>query len=415
MSPTRTTPGSRGRSPAGHATRLVSLISLAILTLAGCAQEEHPVLVWSNVPEVAFLVERYNHDTESAVRFRYVSNLAESLTQQYPEADVVIGRWINTPPVNALMVNTAEYVGAIGGDRIPPELRTISPQWLPLSFNLPTIVARGDTWSDESVRTVTLAELANLAAADGGPLPFAPLSDSAGVYAVVRSLGFVPEVGPSGEPDWNPARLTGAIAALREWQETANGGFAAESAYIERYLYDPPHRQLETRRVRTYYGSSERVFTWRFFDDRRHAFRWLTGPDGRIYAGENVVYGGIPEASTRRAAARRFLQWIVDPAVQRSYVAEKIDARVDSFGFLDGFSTIDAVNRSIGAEIYPQLLGRVPRATVVEFSGALPRYWNEAREVIVEPYLVETLQEPVSDPDPVLRTALDAWYRQRGD
>ena len=394
--------------------RVVAAALAAAALATSCSRPTEPLVVWSNVPEVSFVVERYNflHDTDA--RFRFVENLTQALTQERPEADLVIGRWVNTPPVNALMEDRESYAASLdlpseidGG---PSEaLLNSGPQWVPLSFNLPTLVMRPGTDVSDSAVSATLADLGALYRADTPPVHFAPLSNSETMYALHRSLGFVPSVASDGSPAWDSARLGAAMDAVRSWQEEFNGGNAAESVYVERYLYEDRFRQLDKNRVSVVYMPSNELFTWRFFDERRYDFRWLSGTDGTITANEDVVYGGVPDSSTRRAAAVRMLSWLTTTQAQVDFMRAKIEARVDSFGFLDGFSTLTATNRAMERELYPELAGRIPGTAALQFSGALPRYWDEARRDVVEPYLRNNTEpERLTD-------ALELWYRQRGD
>jgi hypothetical protein len=64
-----------------------------LLSLASCsAPTDDPLIVWSNVSDTAFFVERYNLVSDTPVHFRYIENLTETLTQETIEADLVIGR-----------------------------------------------------------------------------------------------------------------------------------------------------------------------------------------------------------------------------------------------------------------------------------------------------------------------------------
>ena len=59
--------------------------------------------------------------------------------------------------------------------------------------------------------------------------------------------------------------------------------------------------------------------------------------------------------------------------------------------------------------MYPKLRGRIPAPEALAVPGILPRYWNEAVEQVVAPFLVQ----PESAED--LTARLERWYRQRGD
>jgi hypothetical protein len=373
--------------------------------LAACTAPDEPLVVWSNVAESAFLVEQYNFIHDADLRFRFVDNLTERLTQERPEAGVIIGRWVNTPPVNALMREHEAYLSTAAD--VPPV--DAGPYWIPLSFNLPTIATLPETVDQLPRFSVSLEDLSQLYTSPTPPLHFAPTADSQAVYALHRSLGFLAGVDEAGSPTWNDEDLNRAISHVREWQQEPNGGLQREQEYIERYLYERPLQQLQKGRISVVYFGSEELFTWRFFDERNMAFRWLSSPEGTLHAKENVVYGGVPVGADRITEAARFLTWVIDRETQVSIMRSKLDARIESFGFLEGFSLHESVNRRLEEEMYPELSGRIPHPAAVTFSGPLPRYWNEARRAVVEPYLREETQSAE------LAAELSLWYRQRGD
>jgi len=383
----------------------VSLTVLLTVLVVACSDQDDPLVVWSNVPETAFLVERYNFIHDRDVRFRYVENLTERFTQERPEADVIIGRWINTPPVNALMRSHESYL-TIETDLPPVDA---GPYWIPLSFNLPVLAALPDVADQLPDFAVSLDDIAELYATDTPPMHFAPAADPRAVYTLHRVLGFLPTVDEQGVPTWDEQRLRRASARVREWRSEHNGGLEQERTYIERYLYERPVQQLEKNRISAVYFGSEELFTWRFFDERNVDFRWLAGPEQQLYAKENVVYGGIPSTTDQITSATRFLTWVNDPDAQISIMRDKLTARIESFGFLEGFSFHEPVNRHLQEEIYPELSGRIPHPEAVTFSGPLPRYWDEARSDVVEPHLLEEAESGA------LETELTQWYRQRGD
>jgi hypothetical protein len=399
---------------------VLAILAPAVLILASCSgPQERPLVVWSNVTDVAFAVERYNLLENQQVHFKFVPDLAQALTQERSDADLVIGRWVNTPIVNRLMVPVESYRqrrnGTAGGiTNVDPIFRKDETPWVPLSYNLPAFIfTEADLYVTGSFG-LTLERLETdivfTDTADGEPPPvFAPSADPAGLYALYRSLGYDVTVDDTGSPRWSTRSLTDAMNRVRSWQERVHGGSREEGRYVADYLYDPPRRQLENRRIGVVYGSTDTAFDWSFLGDRNLGFRWLLRGDGRIPVHENIVYAGIPRETGRRDSAVTFLQWITTPSVQVDLVSEKIDSRIDTFGFLEGFSTVPEVNTELSRTVYPKLRGRIPAPEALAVPGILPRYWNEAVEQVVAPFLVQ----PESAED--LTARLERWYRQRGD
>lgn len=411
------------------AGRLTAVL-VVFVALAGCAEEPTPLVVWSNTIDAAFFVERYNAVFDRDARFVAVDRLTEAITQQPPEADVIIGRWIRVPSVNALMMPVREYAETDDAattrsrsDRIrlavPDDL--VDEFWIPLSFTLPTIVFDPERARLPDGVTTSLAQLGDALqpndGVDGAPFRFVASADPPTVYALMRSLGTRVRADPVGDPAWEREALQRAATALRDWQAEWNVSPSDESLYRERYLYERWQRHLETERLLAVYLPSNEAFTWRFFAEPRYDFRILAADDGSVAANEDVVYAGIPLAAERRAEATRFIEWLTTPAVQVELVADKLEQRVDTFGLFGGLSTIPTANRAIFSELYPTLAGRVPSVENVAFPDVLPRYWDEALEAVVLPTLLEqfgTAAQPGAT-ESVLRDRLDRWYLQRGD
>ena len=386
--------------------RRAPLLLLAALLSACTSPEPEPLVVWSDVGEMAFVIERYNHIHEREVRFVPIDNLTQALTQRSPEADLVVGRWVNTPLVNRLILPYRSTLPSESYQAVDSRLLEVSGPWVPLSFNLPALYTRVETPLPGDPLRSSLADMGTLYGETGATLHFVPSLTPDTMYAVQRSLGFSVSVS-NGEPLIRG--LDSAMATVREWQNTYNGGLAAESAYIQRLLYERPERLLETGRTSVAYAASNRLLDWDFTGRRRYHFRWLASPDGTIHANEDVVYAGVPESSTRREAATQLLRFLLDPRAQQDLMTAKLAARVDSFGIYDGFSTLAEVNRFLAGEIIPDLAGRVPAPGSIVFPATLPRYWNEARTAVVAPFMIQS-------PDPEgLGSGLARWYNQRGD
>ncbi len=396
------------------------LFSLASVILSSCTgANDQPLVVWSNVTDVAFVVERYNLLQDRPVHFRFVPDLAQALTQERSDADLVIGRWINTPIVNGLMVPVDNYRQRSGVTdnrfrSIDSPFQNRESHWIPLSYNLPVLLFEESNVFVQNPFALTLEKLETeviFAGPDNSPPPpvFAPSANPAALYDLYRTLGYTVTVDETGFPRWSTQALTDAIRRVQNWQERVYGGPGEESQYVSDYLYDPPRRQLESRRIGFTFDSTDTAFSWSFHGDRNLGFRWLFRSDGRVPVRENIVYAGIPRETKHRERALRFLEWLTTPSVQVNLVSEKIDSRIDTFGFLEGLSTVSKVNSELSRTVYPKLRGRVPSPEILAIPGILPRYWNEAVEQVVTPFL---LQPGTADE---LMERLRRWYRQRGD
>jgi hypothetical protein len=398
-----------------------------LLSLASCsAPTDDPLIVWSNVSDTAFFVERYNLVSDTPVHFRYIENLTETLTQETIEADLVIGRWVNTPGVNTRMTpiggkGSTDTEGARAlrsrsgspGQAIAAPFAAATSTWIPLSYNLPAVVYATEHFRMEPSFAVTFTGLSDAlrpTAANSEPPPvFAPTASRDGMYAIYRSLGFSPGVDEAGTPQWQRRDLQRAIDTVTQWLTDQYGSPEEERAYVRDFLYDPPVRRIEANRTGAVYQDSATLFSWSFLEDRRLDFRWLADDQQRIAVTDNIVYAGIPADSDAPSAATALLKWLTTPAVQVELVEAKVTARIDTFGFFDGFSTIPDVNTEMIHVVYPQLTGRVPAPGVLTVPTTQPRYWNEAVERIVAPFFARPGDASV------LEQEIRRWYLQRGD
>lgn len=401
--------------------RSILLVLSAVVLVSGCAAPSRPLQVWTNVAEVAFVVEHYNAVHDARVEVSFVENLVEALTQEVTSADVVIGRWVNTPTVNRFMTHRDSYATTGLGENdsrqertrivlsVPASLLEEQNEWIPVSFNLPAVAYLHGLIVPPDDNRITLPEMSEAMPADGPPVSFVPAASTETTYALNRALGLSVAADETGNPILDATTLEAASRAVASWREIEGRSAADERAYAARYLNGTPVQLLRTGRIGFWYFSTRDLFSWTFFSRNDIGFRWLASDDGAVAVTDDVVYAGIPQSSEQRTGAVRFLDWIMSPQTQAMIAREKIRERVDSFGFLEGLSTIPEVNRVIAGEIHSQLAGRIPHPTAVTFPNVLPRYWNEALEEVVGPMLADEADAPA------IESAIRRWYNQRGD
>ncbi|MFW5686272.1 MAG: hypothetical protein ACOC0O_06420, partial [Spirochaetota bacterium] len=71
------------------------------------------------------------------------------------------------------------------------------------------------------------------------------------------------------------------------------------------------------------------------------------------------------------------------------------------------------LNESHLADYYPELEGRIPPASWLEFPAASPRHWGELVPQVVEPWLVREVQGTPQARD--LEAGVRAWLLQQED
>lgn len=383
-------------------------------------------MVWSNEAEAALLVELYNAQTGANVLFRYQANLTESFTQARPEADLLLGTYINNPAVAAAMRPLDEALSSHPYRPVGPI--TAGGRWqestrlVPLAFSLPLIVFRAVHAPVMTTATVSLASLREGARKLGSAnaesslprLVLFPPRDPRGVYEFLRSQGVRFSVDAGGNPNWNDVALGTAIAALQEWRRVVHGPLEAELAVADRFLNAPPLRLLDLEYLTYIYMPSDELLRWSFFATRAYDFRVLTNTEGRVLPLESVVWAGVPRTAANAEGALAFLRWILDPVNQMAVARTKIDQRIDRFGLFGGFSTIPAVNEQMIADLYPTIRDRLPAPELLAATTIVPRYWDELTAAVLWPLL----RRPDANGGvraAEIRNAVRQWYIQRGD
>jgi hypothetical protein len=389
--------------------KLIILLVAALFVLVQCTanDEAPPLTVWSNDPDAAFFMERYQLETGTPVRFRFVHNLTEELTQQRVDADLVIGRWINNPPVHNVLRDLPEgtplrpmafSLGAVVF--LPPRIEPLPPFQVTLNDLGAGLRPRGSGMVDP---------------VDLEPMRFTLANQPALLYHVLRMSNMAPVPDAVRHARWDAQLHDQGFQIIRDWQNRWNNGPEEEQLYVERFLYEPWFRLLDTGRVLAVYKPSQELFSWYFFEEENWDFRWVADEHGDLLALENVVYGGIPISARRRSEAQNLLNWLHDPTVQVQLVQDKLDHKVDTFGLFGGFSLHQETNERIAQEIRPILMGRIPDPSTVQIPAPRPRYWDEAREQVVEPFLTNAVRRNNPPDGAALAQSLARWYNQRGD
>ncbi|MDR1626354.1 MAG: hypothetical protein LBT33_07415 [Spirochaetia bacterium] len=291
---------------------------------------------------------------------------------------------------------------------------------IPVSFNLPILVF--DAWAsgpESSQFMINLDDLPGLAAqknkkTGGGyvSMGFAPRwnPDFLVQAALMRGAAFF-----EGSADilaWNDSSLWQTIARLGAWTDTHNGGPGAEISYAEKYLYDPPYRQVSLGRVKYAFTTAADFFL--LPENRRLSldFRWLAH-EKKIFAHERVLFAGIPAASKNPKRAEAFLKWLFSVGTQRSLLELSRRKMPRGFGIASGFSSLRQINEEEFPRLYPRLAGHIPPEDILVFPHPLPYIWNRIKPQVLIPWMLKQLSaEPAGEP---LDTQLQGWLQHQAD
>lgn len=411
-------------------TSLAPLLAL-ILLLPGCTpgEQAETVELWTDQPLLALYTELYNASRGAGkVKLLYRADVAEAVLTEGGTPDVVIGKGLANRNL-APYVRELNNLGSDSLETIYPDLLELGRydgtlRFLPLSFDLPAVQFVETTLPEAAVPLISVEELRDRGSEFNSVeseryvrMGFSPLWDERFLLAWAQMEGTSFTEIEELRVAWDQADLEEMVEAGVAWRSEINGGGEAAAAFSERYLYDPPEKLLRRGRIGFYYTTAGSFLSRPDEANRGMSIRWLH-KDGLVPVLPEIVYAAIPDRARYRRSAIEFLRWLTDPGVQRRVMETALDRRLDSFGFLGGFSSLPRVNRQTLTEVYPALLGWIPPADRLAFPAQTPLNWSAVEEKVVGPWLREAIRlrsagEP-REPDTELDDAIDQWYRARG-
>jgi hypothetical protein len=387
--------------------------------------EPSAALLWTDRPEFALYAEYFNSSqNQYKVEIRYVSSLAQKLSDPKETPDILVGGWLKSAATRRqfkpldrlfkreLLSKTAFYSRLL-------ELGTIDGRQylLPVSFNLPALVftrANGQLLSNPF--TVGFEEMKTLGAAHNreqngvySQMGFSPAWDSEFLYIAVSLCNADFQ---EGDPlAWDAEALDRAVGYIREWMH-ANAGVQGEDDFVFKYFYEPPVVLALSGRILFTYMSSEEFFT---LPQERRAnldFRWIAEHDAIPLAEETVYYGKYKKGKAGKAADA-FTRWFFCAETQELLLEISRNERLTEtlFGISNGFSALRSVTEQVFPRFYPSLLGHIPPAGFLMPPRILPYNWTALKERVILPYLLEKIRAEDSAHVRDLEKQIADWYR----
>jgi hypothetical protein len=376
--------------------------------LNGCAVfHRRPLVLGTDRPELASFVEQFNAlQQDLRVQLRYMSSPEEALRRNQG-VDLLIGaRLAGAGEARALEpLEDLFRAGRLArADFYAPLLAAGAPErrqvLLPLSFCLPAVVFLpynlGETPPNLGIPLEYLRQsggqynqrVRDALVREG----FSPLWDPEFLLFAAELSGARFRLEPGGL-GWNARALEDAVGYLRDWVRTTNGGVEAESAFAAKYLYLPPGRLLDEKRIQFYLLRSCDLM--RALDEQKEEadFRWLAGPE-KILVSDEILFAGVPRSSRRKSQAKAFLLWLFQGETQTRLLEISRRQRLGVFGIAGGFSGLKSVNELVFPQYYPQLIGRIPPEELLYIPGPLPEAWPEIKSQALVPWLREAVSAP---------------------
>ncbi len=410
---------------------LFGAITLAIcIAVNSCGLlEAHVAELRTDVPQMALYAAAFNtSQSRYRINVSFDEKVAESLDSGATKPALVIGRYLK----NALSRSNFQSLDHLFSELVInqslfyPSLLELGMAegrqiLLPVSFNLPLVVfdkKYEPTMLDGFVLDLSElekkgAELNKSGKASFTNMGFGPRWSTEFLYSTMELFGAAFKEGTPLK--WNPIGLENGLAYIRAWSERANGSAAKEDEFQFKYLYLPEYASVEEGRIG--YAAMNSADFFVVSEERRSSLSFrLLSKDGAVPIDEDLVYAGICRKGSGKQAAEAFLTWFYAEETQRSILeeAKRYRSMESSFGIAGGFSAVRAVNDKLFPLYYPSLLGKMPPAQYLKTPAVLPAMWPEIKNSIVLPFLLEaTGPNPLTDPNTVLESRLQAWLKRR--
>ncbi len=402
--------------------RTVLLIVMTVVLLLSCTQV--PVVLWTDVAELAPAVEAFNAAQElRVVELVYVPDIPTRLRLEPSAPDLVISQFIEDQSTAQMFQPLDGLVRReIGRTQFYDQLletgrRNGRQLLLPVSFNMPLIYFPEPVLPIDRVLTLGSGEIRSRAEEfNQGTgerwthLAFSPVWDPQFLYQYFRALGLHPTENAGGLPGWDPSVVAQGLSAVAGWIEQTSGSLALNLDFAERYLYAPELILVRSQRIAYGYSRSDQFLSLTEEQRAGLGYRWYA-EDGVIEVLEDVVFAAVPQGARNVPGAQEFLVFLFDESHQSTIMEQSLEKQLDWFGIAGGFSSLWRVTERSMELLYPELSGMIPPRRALSFPPPSPRHWGSLVEQTIEPWL---LREATGMPQPRnLEAAVRAWLLQQ--
>jgi hypothetical protein len=407
-----------------------ALVATGLSSLSGCgAFGIKPLTVWTSRPEILAYAEIFNSRQDNyRVEVEYRENPSSALDHAPDAPDLVFAEHLaSSSSIKRFrsLDRVFEPKAVQKNDFCPGILalgqRDNQQALFPVSFNLPVLMFDsrfGGTVSTKfTLGMDDIQEFGRDFNRDNGKgrwtnLGFSPLwAPEFIVMAVIASGANFTEDG-GRRLSWNEKNLADSLSYIKKWIETVNKGYALDSAFSDKYLYDPPYKLLGAGRIEFAYTDSADFFL--LPEGRRSSldFRWVAAK-GRIAATDAMLFAGMPLKAKNIHGAEAFLQWLFNKNTQKELLSLMKSKIPYSFGIASGFSAIYEVNESYFPLHYPSLVAHIPPKDMISFAPPFPGRWNRFKNEVLSPWLLGQLSDKAGSGD--LKEKATAWSLNQTD
>lgn len=406
---------------------LIPFILTAVLFTGCTGKSTSTVIIWTDIPEIAVYTEYYNalEDTDNCLVV-FKQNPAYALTEEEIHPDIVISRYLNNSESQSLFypIDSLAKKADIPIDSIYPGLLRKSKidgicYTVPLSFNLPGIIFPRDEMPDtkaffylspENIRA--MADQYNSKSGEHYvQMGFNPLWDPELLLTTVFGFGTRFRAGGSYLV-WDETALKTAVSYLKQWIKGSGETLGHVKSFKQKYLYEPDYKLIDDRRIFCAHMTSSEFLELPAQRRDHLDIRWFE-INGKVPVLQNIVYAAVPVAAEHKKAGGAYIRWLLDPETQEMLVAGLENSDTASFGFAQGFSSVEKVTTQFFPENFPFLLGKIPAETDLLYPEPLPKSWSRLKEEVLLPWITDAAGSKDGE-DVDLRRKIETWLLQGG-
>ena len=400
-----------------HGWRLLGGLLLVLAT--SCQASTHVSTLWTNIPEVAGYVEKFNAEQNQwQILLEYQAHPARQLLASGPKADLVIARGLNGKEVRNNLTSLSFLFdrGGITKAQFYPQLLASgsdgdTPVLIPLSFDLPILVFRRGALDNPDGLVLSFSAVQEYGKKFDTSAPpgfnrfaFSPRWDNFALTALeAEGVSFGEDF--RGRLSWDQGRLNTGVARLQAWIQSVNP--SREKDFTRKYQESNPLQMLQEGRELFTATTLKSFLMLPEYERQGLEFRYPDDGQG-IPAGDSIVWAGIPSSAVTRAAAQAFLTWYFQEGTQKVLARETYAKDTRGFGLASGLDSLIKVNNQILPQFYPDLAGRIPPPSLLNFPPPRPLEWGELKQKVLLPWLNQRLlgqhQESLND-------EVERWYR----
>lgn len=405
------------------------------IILSSCSKEltqKNRIIIWTNCSEFAQYIELFNntHPNDDAILV-YKDNPALSLPPAKDELppDIIVGSWLRTDTTTRnfkkidYLFDRRNLTSSVFYPSLLESGKVKNHQYLlPVSFNLPAIIfseQNKDLIEEDYI--VNLDKIRKVASSFNEKnkkdaytkIGFTPLSNNDFLYFAAKAgnTAFREE---KGQIVWNNDSLNKTIDSLRDWVTVENTSASIEQDFSFKYLFMPDYRQVTSGRTLFAYTTSDDLFKTMKRHDLNLDYRWISNNDPEnplVPMEDSYVMMGIYKQVANQIGASEFITWFFQVENQKNIIERKIDFNLNTelFGIAGGFSSLREVTEHVLPVYYTQMLSNLPPTSRFQMPEKLPSRWNSYKEMVVEPFIKESIIAVTEDEKPSIAELESEW------